>query len=75
MDDNVVVFATTIVYSTTYTKKYRPHMANFVISIRLLSLQCTHPWVLFAIIHGFSMNKYLIVNRMLKKAIITQLVN
>jgi hypothetical protein len=61
MDDNVVVFATTmkvfapaIIYSTTCTKKYRPHMANFVISIRLLSLQCTHPWVLFVIIHGSS---------------------
>jgi len=44
MDDNVVVFvttmkvfATTIVYSTTCTKKYRPHMANFIISIGLLS--------------------------------------
>jgi hypothetical protein len=54
MDDNVFVFATTIVYSTTCTNKYRSHKANFVISIELLSFQCSHPWVLFAIIHGFS---------------------
>jgi hypothetical protein len=52
MDDDVVVFAIAIIYSTTCTKKYKPHMANFVISIKLLSLQCTHPWVLFTIIHG-----------------------
>jgi hypothetical protein len=60
MDDNVVVFATTMkafaittLYFATCTKKYRPHMANFVISIGLLSLQCTpsmglvcnYPWV------------------------------
>ncbi len=56
MDDNIVVFATTmkvfattIVYSTTCTKKYRSHMANFVISIGLL-FQCTHPWVFHDII-------------------------
>jgi len=62
MDDNIVVFAntmkvfaTTIVYSTTCTKKYRSHMANFVISSGLLFFQCTHPWVLFAIIHVSSM--------------------
>jgi hypothetical protein len=54
MDDDVVVFAIAIVYSTTCTKKYKPHMANFVISIRLLSLQCIHPWVSITIIHGFS---------------------
>jgi hypothetical protein len=58
MDDNLIVFAitmkiiaTAIVYSTTCTKKHRPHMANFVISIGILSFQCTHPWVFFAIIH------------------------
>jgi hypothetical protein len=62
MDDNIVVFTTTmkvfaiaIIYFTTCTKKYGSHMANFVISIGLLSLQCTHPWVLFAIIHGSPM--------------------
>jgi hypothetical protein len=62
MDDNVIafaitmnVFAITIVYSTTCTKKYRPYMANFVISIGILCLQCTHPWVLFSIIRGSSM--------------------
>jgi hypothetical protein len=62
MDDNVVVFATTmkvfaiaIVYSTTCRKKHRPHMGNFVVSFKLLSFQCTHPWVFFAIIHGSSM--------------------
>jgi hypothetical protein len=40
MDDNVVVFpsamnffATTIVYFTTCTKKYGPHMANFVFQL------------------------------------------
>jgi hypothetical protein len=78
MDDNIVifvtimkVFVTKIVYSTTCTKKYKPHMANIFISIEILSFQCTHPWVLFAIIHGFSMNKYLIANRMLEKAIMT----
>jgi len=61
MDDNVIVFRTTmnvfataIVYFTTCTKKHKPHMANFVISIGLLSLQCTYPWVFFAIIHGSS---------------------
>jgi hypothetical protein len=30
-------------------------MAKFVISIILLSLHCTYPWVFFAIIHGFFM--------------------
>jgi hypothetical protein len=42
MDDNVIVFVITmkvfaivIVYSITRTKKHRPHMANFVISIGL----------------------------------------
>jgi hypothetical protein len=62
MDDYVVVFAITmnffaiaIVYSTTCRKKHKPHMANFVVSIKLLSFQCTHPWVFFAIIHGSSM--------------------
>jgi hypothetical protein len=62
MDDNVVVFTTTmnffataIIFSPTCIKKYRPHMANFVISIGLLSLQCTLPWVFFAIVHGSSM--------------------
>jgi hypothetical protein len=62
MDDNIVafaitmkVFATTIVYSTTWTKKHRPHMENFAISIGLLSFQYTHPLVFFAIIHGSSM--------------------
>jgi hypothetical protein len=61
MNDNLVVFATTmkvfvtaIIYSTTRIKKYKPHMANFVISIGLLCLQCTHPWVLFSKIHGSS---------------------
>jgi hypothetical protein len=50
MDDNIVVFATrmkvfaiAIIYSTTCTKKHKPHMANFVISIGLLSFQYTHP--------------------------------
>jgi len=38
------VFATVIVYSNTFTMKHRPHMANFTISIGLLSLQCAHPW-------------------------------
>jgi hypothetical protein len=59
MDDNIVIFATTNFFFTTtivYSmKKYRPHMANFVNLIGLLSLQYTHPWVLFAIIHGSSM--------------------
>ncbi len=39
MDDNVVVFATTmkvfattVKYSTTWTKEHRPQMENFVIS-------------------------------------------
>jgi hypothetical protein len=58
MDDNIVVFATTmkafaiaIVYSITCTKKYRPHMENFVISIGLLSLLvCNYPWVFHDII-------------------------
>jgi hypothetical protein len=57
MDDNVVVFATTmkvfataILYSTTCTKKYIPHMANFVIPIELLSLQRTLPCVFHNII-------------------------
>jgi multisubunit Na+/H+ antiporter MnhF subunit len=57
MDDNIVifvtimkVFATTIVYSITCTKKYRPHMTNFAILIGLLSFQCTHPWVFHDII-------------------------
>jgi hypothetical protein len=52
MDDNVIVFATTmrvytiaIIYFDTCTKEYRPHMANFAILIGLLSLQYTHPWV------------------------------
>ncbi len=61
MDDNVVIFATTmkvfaiaIVYSTICTKKYRPHMANFVISIGLniipsmypsVGLVYNYPWV------------------------------
>jgi len=46
MDNHVIVFATTMnffatttVYSTTCIKKHRPHMANFAILIRLLSLQ------------------------------------
>jgi hypothetical protein len=58
IDDNVIVFAitmkiiaTAIVYSTTCTKKHRSHRTNFIISIGILSLQCTHPWVFFAIIH------------------------
>jgi len=57
MDDNIVVFVTTmkvfaiaIVYPTTCTNKHRLHMANFAISIGLLSLQCTHPWVFHDII-------------------------
>jgi len=60
MDDNVVVFTTTIkvftipiIYSTTRTKKHRPHMANFTISIGLLSFQyilCNYPWVFHDII-------------------------
>jgi hypothetical protein len=57
MDDNVVVFVTTmnffataIVYPTTCTKKHRLHMVNFAISIGLLSLQCSHPWVFHDII-------------------------
>jgi hypothetical protein len=61
MDDNVIVFviimkvfAIAIVYSTTCTKKYKPHKKNIVISIGLLSFQCTHSWVLFAVIHGSS---------------------
>jgi hypothetical protein len=44
MDDNIVVFATimkvfatTIIYSTTCTKKHTPYMENFDISIELLS--------------------------------------
>jgi hypothetical protein len=44
-------------------------MANFVISIGLLSLQCTHPCIFFAIIHGSFMIQYLIANRLLDKAI------
>jgi hypothetical protein len=59
MDDNIIVFvitmkvfATTIIYFTTWTKKYKPHMANFAISITLLSFQYTHPLVFFAIIDG-----------------------
>ena len=45
------VFAIAIVYSTTCTKKYRPHMENFVISIGLLSLLvCNYPWVVHDII-------------------------
>jgi hypothetical protein len=78
MDDNVVVFATTmrvftitIVYFTTCTKKHRPHMANFVISIGLLSFEYTRPWVFFAIIHGSFMIYYLIANMLLKNVIIT----
>jgi hypothetical protein len=57
MDDNVIVFATTvkvfattIIYSTIVTKKHRPHITNFVISIGLLSFKCTHPWVFHDII-------------------------
>jgi hypothetical protein len=60
-DDNVVVFITTmkvvataIIYFTTFTKKYKPQKANFIISIRLLSFQCTHPLVLVTTIHGSS---------------------
>jgi hypothetical protein len=56
MDDNIIIFATTmkvfataIVYSTTCTKKHRPHMENFAISIRLLSFSCIHQWVFFVI--------------------------
>jgi len=78
MVDNIVVFPTTmnffiiaIIYFATCTKKHRPHMANFTISIGLLSLQYTHPWVFFAIIHGLFMIYYLIVNMLLEKAIIT----
>jgi len=51
--------------------KKKPHMTNFVISIGLLFLQCMHPWVLLTIIHGSSMIYYLIINRLLEKAIIT----
>jgi hypothetical protein len=61
LDANIIVFsttmnvfATTIIYSTTCTKKHKPHMTNFAISIGLLSLQCTYPWVFFAIIYGSS---------------------
>ncbi len=56
MDDNVIIattmnfFAIRIIYSTTCIKKHRPHMANFAISIGLLSLQCTHPQVFHDII-------------------------
>jgi hypothetical protein len=50
---------------------HKTHMANFIISIGLLSLQYTHPWVFFAIIHGLLMIYYLIANMLLEKAIIT----
>jgi hypothetical protein len=50
MDDKVVVFATTmkvfaiaIIYSTTCTKKYRPQMAKFVISIGLNIIPSMYP--------------------------------
>jgi len=56
MDDNVTIAttmnfsATTIIYSTKCIKKHRPHIANFAISIGLLSFQCTHPRVFHDII-------------------------
>jgi hypothetical protein len=50
-------------------------MANFAISIGLLSLQYTHPCVFYAIIHGSFMIYYLIINMLLEKPIITQFVN
>jgi hypothetical protein len=57
MDDNIVVFATTNEIFFNYNsifyhmnKKTLTNMVNFVISIGLLSLQCTHPWVFHDII-------------------------
>jgi hypothetical protein len=75
MDDNIVAFAITmnffaivIIYSTTWIKKRRAHMARFVISIRLLSpsmgLICNYSWVFHDII-------FLIVNSLLENVIIT----
>ncbi len=50
MGDNVVIFATIMkVFATVII--YRLYMANFAISIGVLSFQCTHPWVFFAIIY------------------------
>ncbi len=46
----LVVHLRTFLPSTTCTKKCRPHMANFVVSIGISSFQCTHLWVFHDII-------------------------
>jgi hypothetical protein len=56
-DDGIVfattmkVFATTIIYFAMCPYKYRPNMANFVISMySSMGLVCNYPWVFHDII-------------------------
>jgi hypothetical protein len=62
MDDNAIVFATImkvfatiIVYSTHEQKNIEHTWQTLLFQLNYYPFNVPHPWVFFAIIHGFSM--------------------